>query len=214
MINTCKHNPCCGDMTYCVPPAGPTSIKTARKTMDANLDEAKEIADYLRLDPNRVGWISYEEADHAARMIDALIAQLSGMTDETSSATALTELQHRREAEAGVPVAFRWLDGEGYNAGWRYSDVDPREDDREVEMSGAHSVGACEPLYAASPSSPASGVRVKTTEADVERVARALAADELGLGDPPAVVESIVNHQWRAFESKARVALSALGEHP
>ena len=53
--------------------------------MDANLDEAKEIANYLRFDPNRVGWISYEEADHAARMIDALIAQLSGITDETSS---------------------------------------------------------------------------------------------------------------------------------
>ena len=75
---------------------------------------------------------------------------------------ALTELQHRREAEAGTPVAFRWLDGEGHNAGWRYSDVDPRQDDREVEMSGAHSVGVCEPLYlAASPSSPASGARVK-----------------------------------------------------
>lgn len=43
----------------------------------------------------------------------------------------------------------------------------------------------------------------------VECASRALAADELGMGDPPAVVATIVEHQWRAFERQARLALLA-----
>jgi hypothetical protein len=101
---------------------------------------------------------------HMVAMEEPVAAHIARLDPQTVY-SILTELQHRREAEAGTPVAFRWLDGEGHNAGWRYSDVDPRQDDREVEMSGAHSVGVCEPLYlAASPSSPASGVRVSDGE--------------------------------------------------
>ena len=58
----------------------------------------------------------------------------------------------------------------------------------------------------------ASGERdavIEVTDAMVETVARALAADELGMGDPPTVVETIVNHQWPAFKRQARVALAA-----
>jgi len=148
--------------------------------------------------------------------IDALAQEIRRVDGENSLGAGalaealqpfLTELQHRREAKA----TWHALDEEGYAelrvcgkrittfASW------PAAEEAADRINSA---------LAASPSSPACGVRVKATEADVERVARALAADELGMGDPPAVVESIVNHQWRAFESQARVALSALGEHP
>ena len=51
--------------------------------------------------------------------------------------------------ENGPIVAYRWSDGGGYNADWRYSIVDPREDEWEFESSGASSVGRIEPLYIA-----------------------------------------------------------------
>lgn len=47
----------------------------------------------------------------------------------------------------GEVVAWRWADGGGYNADYRYSFVDPREDYEEVEAQGAESVTACKPLY-------------------------------------------------------------------
>jgi hypothetical protein len=136
----------------------------------------------------------------------------------------LTELQHRREAEAGADdpdEAYALGKRDGYEEAIQELD-EATGGDGEFKGSTFPGETVDVPVMrqriidrlAASPSSPASGVRVKATEADVERVARALAADELGMGDPPAVVESIVNHQWRAFESQARVALSALGEHP
>jgi len=49
--------------------------------------------------------------------------------------------------EWGEVLAWRWADGGGYNAGHRYSLVDPREDREEVEAQGAESVIACKPLY-------------------------------------------------------------------
>jgi hypothetical protein len=42
---------------------------------------------------------------------------------------------------------YRWTDGGGYNADYRYSFVDPRLDEDEVYDSGASCVGKCEPLY-------------------------------------------------------------------
>ncbi|NTF16834.1 hypothetical protein G6L37_00145 [Agrobacterium rubi] len=48
---------------------------------------------------------------------------------------------------AGEIIAWRWADGGGYNANYRYSFVDPLEDPEEVEAQGAESVIACEPLY-------------------------------------------------------------------
>lgn len=49
----------------------------------------------------------------------------------------------------GEVVAWRWMDGGGYNADYRYSFVDPRESEEEVEDSGASCVGSCEELYQA-----------------------------------------------------------------
>lgn len=48
---------------------------------------------------------------------------------------------------SGEIVAWRWADGGGYNADYRYSFVDPREDYEEVEAQGAESVTSCKPLY-------------------------------------------------------------------
>jgi hypothetical protein len=49
----------------------------------------------------------------------------------------------------GDIVAWRWGDGGGYNADYRYSFVDPLEDWEEVEAQGASSVIGCRPLYQA-----------------------------------------------------------------
>jgi hypothetical protein len=60
---------------------------------------------------------------------------------EKSKVTALTLKAN------GDVVAWRWTDGGGYNADFRYSFVDPRDDEEEVEASGASCVGKCEELY-------------------------------------------------------------------
>ena len=49
----------------------------------------------------------------------------------------------------GEVAAWRWTDGGGHNADYRYSFVDPREDEDEVEEQGAECVGSCEELYRA-----------------------------------------------------------------
>jgi hypothetical protein len=51
--------------------------------------------------------------------------------------------------KSGEIAAWRWTDGGGYNAGYRYSFVDPREDEQEVEDQGAESVASCQELYRA-----------------------------------------------------------------
>jgi hypothetical protein len=43
----------------------------------------------------------------------------------------------------------------------------------------------------------------------VERAARKLAANEYGMGDPVAVVATVVEQRWREFEETARSALEA-----
>ncbi len=47
----------------------------------------------------------------------------------------------------GDVAAWRWTDGGGYNADYRYSFVNPREHEDEVEEQGAESVGSCHALY-------------------------------------------------------------------
>jgi hypothetical protein len=49
--------------------------------------------------------------------------------------------------EWGEIIAWRWGDGGGYNADYRYSFVDPLENPEEVEEQGAESVVGCTPLY-------------------------------------------------------------------
>jgi hypothetical protein len=49
--------------------------------------------------------------------------------------------------EWGEIVAWRWGDGGGYNADYRYSFVDPLENPEEVEAQNAESVIGCKPLY-------------------------------------------------------------------
>jgi len=49
----------------------------------------------------------------------------------------------------GDVAAWRWTDGAGYNADYRYSFVDPREYEDEVEEKGAEYVGGCDELYRA-----------------------------------------------------------------
>jgi hypothetical protein len=49
--------------------------------------------------------------------------------------------------ENGDILGWRWADGGGYNADYRYSLVDPQENWDEVEAQGASSVISCRPLY-------------------------------------------------------------------
>jgi hypothetical protein len=49
--------------------------------------------------------------------------------------------------ENGTPVAWAWTDGGGYNADYRLSFVDPREDEEELYMQNATCVGSCAELY-------------------------------------------------------------------
>ncbi len=49
--------------------------------------------------------------------------------------------------EWGEIIAWRWADGGGRNADYRYSFVNPLEDPEEVERQGAESVIGCAPLY-------------------------------------------------------------------
>lgn len=49
---------------------------------------------------------------------------------------------------SGEVKAWRWADGAGSNADWRYSFVDPREYEEEVYEQGAESVISCTELYA------------------------------------------------------------------
>lgn len=61
-----------------------------------------------------------------------------------SETPKLTGLTLRKNGDV---AAWRWTDGGGYNAGYRYSFIDPREYEDEVEEQGAESVGSCEELY-------------------------------------------------------------------
>jgi hypothetical protein len=47
----------------------------------------------------------------------------------------------------GEVIAWRWADGGGYNADYRYSFVDPLENWEEVEEQNASSVIGCRALY-------------------------------------------------------------------
>ena len=85
------------------------------------------------------------------------------------------------KAEAGKEVAFstdlttevwRWTDGGGYNADYRYSKVDPREDDDECEMQGASSVGSVKEFVSrenAQAALDAKDVVIAALRAEIER---------------------------------------------
>jgi hypothetical protein len=126
----------------------------------------------------------------------ALRSQLSGMTEETSSATALTELQHRRAPDGWVLVP-REPTIDMASAGW----------DAIMAHTGFHEVDdraekAYRAMLAASPSSPASGVRV--SEEELIKLAGE-AYDKVLAGDLPDL---------NPFAAVVRSVLSALGEHP
>jgi len=85
------------------------------------------------------------------------------------------------KAEAGKEVAFstdlttevwRWTDGGGYNADYRYSKVDPREDDDEREMQGACSLGSVKEFVSrenAQAALDAKDVVIAALRAEIER---------------------------------------------
>jgi hypothetical protein len=100
-----------------------------------------------------------------------------------------------------MPEPVAWIDPA------RLAMLDPTATDGGITAtalvwSSQDLTGELVPLY---PTPPAREI----SEAEVERAARALAADELGMGDPPAVVATIVEHQWKAFAKQARAALEA-----
>ncbi|WP_315921609.1 hypothetical protein [Mesorhizobium sp. SP-1A] len=85
------------------------------------------------------------------------------------------------KAEAGNEFSFstdlttevwRWTDGGGYNADYRYSKVDPREDDDECEMQGASSVGSVKEFVSrenAQAALAAKDVVIAALRAEIER---------------------------------------------
>lgn len=67
---------------------------------------------------------------------------------------------------------WRWTDGGGYNADYRYSKVDPREDDDECEMQGASSVGSVKEFVSrenAQAALDAKDVVIAALRAEIER---------------------------------------------
>lgn len=85
------------------------------------------------------------------------------------------------KAEAGKEVAFstdltttvwQWTDGGGYNADYRYSTVDPREDENECETQGASSVGSVKEFVSrenAQAALDAKDVVIAALRAEIER---------------------------------------------
>jgi hypothetical protein len=93
---------------------------------------------------------------------------------------------------SAAPVAYRFADGGGYNADWRYSTYDPREYPDIVEDSGASCLSSCTPLYMAPP---------PPAQADDDKDALILellaALDRIAKGEP---------YHW--CNSRAEVALA------
>lgn len=52
------------------------------------------------------------------------------------------------------------------------------------------------------------------TEKQVEAAARAIAERELGMGDAPGVIKSVVDARWQEYTDLARAALTAAGVKP
>jgi hypothetical protein len=145
---------------------------------------------------------------------------------------ALTELQHRREAEAGVKQIATEIEGlidaywnAAYAEGEQHRTTDTPDGRAQKIRSGITSRLA---RLAASPSSPASGVRVKALEFDEDvgwpRIARTPFGDykiwagkdvwfnHIWLRDMHAPSYETAK-QWAQEDYEQRV-LSALGEHP
>lgn len=72
MINRCKHNPCCGDQTYCSRPIGLSAeLAQARAEGErAGLERAAKVADLYA----KITMQQREEAKQSNNMISASIA--------------------------------------------------------------------------------------------------------------------------------------------
>jgi len=172
-----------------------------------------------------------EDAEKAVAR-DQADADFNALCDPQTITALLTELQHRREAEA--EPAF-WHNGQ------RQMITNAVKVGKPVDEDDARWISRFDqPLYAASPSSPASWVRVKATHRHVKRGSE---YELLGYGKMQAESwEEYVTNNGRPhhakvdmrevaiyrsvddgalwarpreeFEDGRFVALSALGEHP
>ena len=124
---------------------------------------------------------------------------------------ALTELQHRREAEA---VAWRWRYDDpaapGKKLGWFFGPIEPPPNALGRSWSGWE----CEPLSAASPSSPASGVRVIGYVTEEALKLMLTVKPKSGWHYHMFAKDQADAEATIAIYASDAEALSALGEHP